>query len=117
MRVVTEPWALVPSAVQSSSFQSDAYEVLGYYGLAAQVNISLSTTLTGSMKLQASNDKSNWIDLTQCCGSSTVSITFTGNTSEMWVYYTIIPYKWIRLNTTISTGSATFKAIVSGVRV
>jgi len=117
MKVVNDPWNLVPSASQSASFQSTVHESIAYYGMAIQVNITSASTLTGSMKLQASNDKTNWIDLSQCCGTASVSITFTGNTSEMWVYTTIIPYKWIRLNVTITTGSATFKAIVSGVRV
>jgi hypothetical protein len=117
MKVVNYPWNLVPAAVQSSSFTSSAHDSIAYYGMSVQVNITGASGLSGTMKLQASNDNVNWIDLTQCCGSTSVDIAFSGNTSEMWVYTTIIPYQWIRLNVTISAGSATFKAIVAGVRI
>jgi len=117
MKVILDPHRLVPSAVKSSSFQSAALESIAYFGMAVQVNITLASSLSGTMKLQASNDGINWIDLTGCCSSSLVDIQFTGNTSEMWHYTTILAFKWVRLNVTILTGSAVFESLVTGVRV
>jgi len=116
VKVMLDPYRLVTSAVKSASFQSDRLESIAYFGMAVQVNISLASSLTGSMKLQASNDGINWIDINGCC-SGGITVSFTGNMSEMWHYTTIIAFKWIRLNVTITTGSAVFEALVTGVRV
>jgi hypothetical protein len=116
MKVMLDPFRLVASAVKSSSFQSDKLESIAYFGMAVQVNISLASSLTGSMKLQASNDGVNWIDIDGCC-SGGIAVGFSGNMSEMWHYTTILAFKWIRLNVTISSGSAVFEALVTGVRV
>jgi len=117
MKVMLDPYRLVVSAVKSASFQSERLESIAYFGMAVQVNISLAASLSGTMKLQASNDGINWIDLSGCCSSSLVNISFTGNSSEMWHYTTILAFKWIRLNVTILSGSAVFEALVTGVRV
>jgi hypothetical protein len=117
MKVILDPYELVVAAVKSASFQSAALESIAYYGMAVQVNVTLASSLSGTMKLQASNDGVNWIDLSGCCSSSSVNISFTGNTSEMWHYTTILAFKWVRLNVTILTGSAVFEALVTGVRV
>lgn len=116
MKVILDPYELVPASVKSASFQSVALESIAYYGMAVQVNITFASSLTGSMKLQASNDGVNWIDVGGCC-SGGIAVGFSGNMSEMWHYTTILAFKWIRLNVTISTGSAVFEALVTGVRV
>jgi hypothetical protein len=117
MKVVVDPFRLVENANKSASFNSDAFESICYYGLACQVNITNASGLTGSMKLQASNDKVNWIDLNGCCSTDTSSVSFTGNVSEMWHYTSIIAFKWLRLSVTISGGSADFEALITGARV
>ena len=116
MKVVLDPYELVVSGSHSASFNSSSLESIAYYGMAVQVNISSASTLSGSMKLQASNDNINWIEIGGCC-SGGISVGFSGNFSEMWHYTTIIAFKWIRLNVTIDSGSATFEALVTGVRV
>jgi hypothetical protein len=116
MKVILDPYRLVEAGVKSASFQSDRLESIAYFGMAVQVNITLASSLTGSMKLQASNDGVNWIDIGGCC-SGGIAVGFSGNMSEMWHYTTILAFKWIRLNVTISTGSAVFEALVTGVRV
>jgi hypothetical protein len=117
MKIVLDPYRLVTAGAKSSSFVSEVLESIAYYGLAIQVNISNEATLTGSMKLQASNDKINWVDLGGSCSSTSADMTFTGNTTEMWHYNTVLAFKYIRLNVTITTGSATFEALVTGVRL
>jgi hypothetical protein len=117
MKIVLDPYKLQVAEVKSSSFNSGALESIAYYGMAVQVNISSASGLSGTMKLQASNDGSNWIDLCGCCSSDLVNISFSGNTSEMWHYTSILAFKYIRLSVTILSGSATFEALVTGVRL
>lgn len=116
MKIVLDPYRLQIAESKSASFTTGSLESIAYYGMAVQVNISAASSLTGSMKLQASNDNINWIEIGGCC-SGGISVGFSGNMSEMWHYTSIIAFKWIRLNVTISTGSATFEALVTGVRV
>jgi hypothetical protein len=117
MKIVNEPWAIVPTGVKSASFNSVSYEAIAYFGLSIQINVSGSSGLAGTMKLQASNDNVNWIDLPRSCGTSVATITLSGDTSEMWWYEKMIAFKWMRLSVTITSGSATFKGIIAGVRV
>jgi hypothetical protein len=116
MKIVVDPYELVENANKSASFNSDAFECIAYYGLACQVNITNSSGLVGSMKLQASNDRDNWIDINGCC-SGGIAVGFSGNLSEMWHYTTVLAFKWLRLNVTITSGSADFEALITGVRV
>jgi hypothetical protein len=117
MKVVLDPYELVENANKSASFNSDVFECICYYGLACQVTITNASGLSGTMKLQASNDNENWIDLNGCCSTDSYIVTFTGNGTEMWHYTTILAFKWLRLSVTISAGSGDFEALITGVRL
>lgn len=74
---------------------------------AVQVIISAVTGPTASVKLQASNDATNWNDLS---GTSN-SITSTGN---FVISQANIGYKHLRAAFTVSAGDITAEVIVTG---
>lgn len=75
--------------------------------LSVQVDISSASSPSATVKLQASNDNSNWVDI----DGSSVSITADG--TEI-ISVSDFSHRWVRAAFTVSSGSFTAQVLVSG---
>lgn len=86
----------------NASFNSDIFDIQDMAGYAIQAKWSNQVGLAGSIKLQASNDGSNWEDV------ASSSQTFAGNGQFLWNVTTAF-YRYVRVVATITGGSANFE--------
>lgn len=117
MKAVLEPFKLVDNVSLGASFNSAALEADGYFGLAIQYIVSNAATLNGSLLLQMSNDKTNWVTVPTDTVNAVNPVAITADGSGFWRYLTIIPMKWIRLSYTRTGGTGDVTLLVSGVRL
>ena len=89
------------AAVMDASFDSQIYDIQDMGGLSIHGIWGLQSGLAGSIKVQISNDKTNWEDLPSS------SFTFAGNGSKLWTIADNF-YRYVKVVCTISAGNATF---------
>lgn len=74
------------------------------------IPLVVSGTPTGTFDVQVSHDKSNWQSLTL----SAVPTITSGTLTNIPISIEGLPFPWIRLNYTNSSGSGTISATVAG---
>ena len=92
--------SLVTNGAMTTNINSTAVDLRQSLGCSIQATVTAGSSPSGTLKLQGSNDNSNWVDVAGT--SSTVS----GNTSIMWnVQQTF--YRYIRCAYAFTSGSGT----------
>jgi hypothetical protein len=124
MKIVMNPKKLVDAGSLAASFNSDAIEVLGFFGLFVQAVVSSASSLNGTLKLQYSNKRTEptdsdptWLDLPTDASLAVNPQTITADGAKAWEYPKVISYRWIRLVYTRTGGSGTLNAEITGVRL
>lgn len=119
MKINTEPFHWLPTALRSSSFQTDALEAVAFYGFSVQVNFTNSTPdFSGEMTLESSIEPKDptppvhWV--TVLGSEKTLDDTLE---SHIWNYTTIYPIECLRVNVEITSGSSEIEIIFQGIRV
>lgn len=95
---------LVDAANAAVSITSVAYDLGDLKSCSIHVDFT-GSDLAGSLKLQASNDNSDWVDV----GNSTQSVTSA--TSHLW-NITSAEYRYIRPVWTASSGSGNITVVL-----
>jgi len=109
--IVTRPEVFLAATSKDASFDSTMiFPLVGWESLSIQQLITSAAGLTGSSILQTSIDKTNWDDYP---GSSH---SFTGNESFTWHLVQHTGALWLKVMTTISSGSATFAQLATGTK-
>lgn len=96
----------------NSSTNSAVEDLSQDFGFSAQVSFT-GAALNGSFKLQASNDNSNWVDVSS---SSQAVTALTGSSSVLWNIDAAY-YNYVRIAWTNSSGTGTIsscKMVVKG---
>lgn len=92
---------LFASASKNATFSSAIMEIEDMSMYALHAVWSGQIALAGNIKLEVSNDKTYWSDLT---GSAQ---TFAGNGDFLW-NVTSAGYRYVKVTATLTGGSATF---------
>ncbi len=122
MKITLEPIILDNATSMNATFNGNQLESIGYFGVGIQLNVVVATALTGSFKVQHSNDLINWFtsNILQPITLSAVAVNtsygFTGvpgipSESQM------IPWKYSRIVWTRTSGTGSVTSLVTGVRV
>lgn len=97
---------LKTASAVNASFNCDA-SVEDMNGFSIQAKWANQAALAGSIKLQCSNNATDWEDI------ASSSVTFSGNGTKMWIV-TGTYFRFVRVVTTISGGSADFNINIFG---
>lgn len=89
-------------------------EPFGYCGLSVQIKILKITAIDGSLKTQVSNDGLTWFDYEKG-NFATTAITDDVNLL-LFVDDKMLPFKFMRLSYTRTSGSGTMSVSVAGIR-
>lgn len=100
------PQVLVASQSISAGGQSAGWALRQMYGFCVQAVVSSASGLTATLKLQGSNDGTNWTDV----ASSSQSVSANG--TFVWNYVGAF-YDQVRLAWTVSGGSCTLAATIT----
>lgn len=105
----SKQFTIVTSASKSATFASDSVDLEFNFGAAIQIVVSANSSLSAVATVQASVDGTNW-----AATSATATLNANGVTV---INVTDIMYPHLRVNTVVSSGSATIemKASVKGV--
>jgi hypothetical protein len=117
MKSNLEPYRLVNAQSMASTITSEVFEAIAYFGLAVQYKVSSGSSPTGSLAIQMSNDRANWVNVPTDTVKAVNPVAITANVDGFWLYQDIIPMKWIRVVYTRTSGSGTLDVWASGVRL
>lgn len=102
------PTELMPLSVKSASFVSNQFPVNNNPNLSFILSIAASSSLSGTAKVQSSNEDGNWIDIK---GTQT---NITGDDEILWTLSELQSLMHLRLSVAVSSGSGIFKIIARG---
>ena len=111
------PFKWVSGQSLNSSFTSPMIEVLAYYGLFIQANVTSAASLNGSLAVQYSADGVNWINAPTDASLAVNPKPLTATGSVAWEYPKIISYNYMRLSYTWTAGTGAMDVYLAGVRV
>lgn len=94
---------LISVLAKAASFDSEIFDIQDMSGFSVQAKWTDKGSLAGSIKLQASNDGTNFVDL------ATLTATFSGSGSILWNVSGAY-YRYVKVVVTISGGSADISA-------
>ena len=117
MKSNLEPYRLVNAQSMAADITSAAFESIAYFGLAVQYKVSSGSSPSGSLIIQMSNDKANWVNVPTDAVKAVNPFTVTANVDGFWLYQDIIPYKWVRVFYDRTSGSGTLDVWGSVVRL
>ena len=114
-RVEVKESQILTDGSMAADVASTPVIIVNYPKATAMINYSIQAvwsagaTPVGSLKLQATNDGTNWVDI--ACSSTEV----TGNTGSVMYAIAAHSYDQVRLYYTWTSGSATLNAYFKGI--
>ena len=117
MKSFLEPYRLINASAMGADVTSEAFESVAYFGLAFQYKVSSGSSPTGSLIIQMSNDKVNWVNVPTDTSNAVNPVAITADVDGFWRYLSIVPQKWMRVFYDRTSGTGTLDVWVSGVRL